>query len=199
MKKIVLATNNSHKVEEFEKIAKDLDLEILTKSQIGQGDFDIEETETTLEGNSVLKAKGLKDLIEDYIVIADDSGLFVDYLDGEPGVNSARYSGEDHNDDKNTEKLLKNLENVPFEKRTAHFKTVIAMVEDGKEPVVVEGVLNGHIADEKRGTAGFGYDPTFIPEGYDKTFAELGTDVKNKISHRSRALKALVGKLKEQI
>ena len=187
MKKIVLATNNSHKIQELKNISKELNIEFLTKSEIGQGDFDVEETEETLEGNALLKAKGLKKLIGDYIVISDDTGLFVDYLNGEPGVHSSRYSGEDHNDEKNKEKLLENLKDVSLENRNAHFKTVIAMVEDGKDDIIVEGVLKGKIAEEERGTEGFGYDPLFIPEGYDKTFSQMGIDEKNKISHRYRA------------
>lgn len=198
MKKIVLATNNSHKTQELKNISKELNIEFLTKSEIGQGDFDVEETEETLEGNALLKAKGLKKLIGDYIVISDDTGLFVDYLNGEPGVNSSRYSGEDHNDEKNKEKLLENLKDVSLENRNAHFKTVIAMVEDGKDDIIVEGVLKGKIAEEERGTEGFGYDPLFIPEGYDKTFSQMGIDEKNKISHRYRALNALIEKLKER-
>lgn len=198
MKKIVLATNNSHKIQELKNISKELNIEFLTKSEIGQGDFDVEETEETLEGNALLKAKGLKKLIGDYIVISDDTGLFVDYLNGEPGVHSSRYSGEDHNDEKNKEKLLENLKDVSLENRNAHFKTVIAMVEDGKDDIIVEGVLKGKIAEKERGTEGFGYDPLFIPEGYDKTFSQMGIDEKNKISHRYRALNALIEKLKER-
>lgn len=198
MKKIVLATNNSHKIQELKNISKELNIEFLTKSEIGQGDFDVEETEETLKGNALLKAKGLKKLIGDYIVISDDTGLFVDYLNGEPGVHSSRYSGEDHNDEKNKEKLLENLKDVSLENRNAHFKTVIAMVEDGKDDIIVEGVLKGKIAEEERGTEGFGYDPLFIPEGYDKTFSQMGIDEKNKISHRYRALNALIEKLKER-
>lgn len=198
MKKIVLATNNSHKIQELKNISKELNIEFLTKSEIGHGDFDVEETEETLEGNALLKAKGLKKLIGDYIVISDDTGLFVDYLNGEPGVHSSRYSGEDHNDEKNKEKLLENLKDVSLENRNAHFKTVIAMVEDGKDDIIVEGVLKGKIAEEERGTEGFGYDPLFIPEGYDKTFSQMGIDEKNKISHRYRALNALIEKLKER-
>lgn len=198
MKKIVLATNNSHKIQELKNISKELNIEFLTKSEIGQGDFDVEETEETLEGNALLKAKGLKKLIGDYIVISDDTGLFVDYLNGEPGVHSSRYSGEDHNDEKNKEKLLENLKDVSLENRNAHFKTVIAVVEDGKDDIIVEGVLKGKIAEEERGTEGFGYDPLFIPEGYDKTFSQMGIDEKNKISHRYRALNALIEKLKER-
>ena len=198
MKKIVLATNNSHKIQELKNISKELNIEFLTKSEIGQGDFDVEETEETLEGNALLKAKGLKKLIGDYIVISDDTGLFVDYLNGEPGVHSSRYSGEDHNDEKNKEKLLENLKDVSLENRNANFKTVIAMVEDGKDDIIVEGVLKGKIAEKERGTEGFGYDPLFIPEGYDKTFSQMGIDEKNKISHRYRALNALIEKLKER-
>lgn len=198
MKKIVLATNNSHKIDELSSMTEKLNIELLTKSEIGQKDFDVEETMDTLEGNALLKAKALKEIIGDYIVISDDTGLFVDYLKGEPGVHSSRYAGEDNDDEKNKEKLLENLKGVSKEKRTANFKTVIAMVEDGKEDIIVEGIIRGSIAEEERGKEGFGYDPLFIPEGYDKTFSEMGIEEKNKISHRHLALYELVKKLRER-
>lgn len=198
MKKIVLATNNKHKLVEIKHILADLGYEVLTKGELGQEDFDVEETEDTLQGNSLLKAKGLKDLISsDYIVLADDTGLFVDALNGQPGVYSARYAGEAHDDKANRKKLLENLQGVSEEKRTARFKTVVTLVEDGKDPVFLEGVVEGKIAEEEKGEAGFGYDSVFVPNGYDKTFAQLGEAEKNKISHRHRALVALANYLKD--
>lgn len=188
MKKIVLASNNKHKIEEIKEIIGDLQIEILPKSEVGQENFDVEETENTLEGNALLKAKGLKELIgPEYIVISDDTGLFVDYLEGEPGVHTSRFAGKDHDDGANNALMLEKLDNVPYEERTCEFRTTVAIVEDGKEPEFVTGILKGHIASSLRGDGGFGYDPLFIPEGFDKTFAELGTHEKNQISHRRRA------------
>lgn len=198
MKKIVLATNNENKVREIKHIIEDIDLEILTKKEVGLKSVEVEETEETLEGNSLIKANALKArLSEEYIVVADDTGLFVDVLDGAPGVNTSRYGGEEHNDEKNIAKLLKNLEGLPMEKRSARFKTVIAIVEDGKEPAFVEGICEGHIATEKRGDSGFGYDPVFIPENSDKTFSQMSETGKNKVSHRRRAIEELNKFLKE--
>lgn len=192
MKKIVLASNNKHKIEEIEEIIGDLNIEVLPKSEVGQEDFDVEETENTLEGNALLKAQDLKDLIgSEYIVIADDTGLFVDYLGGQPGVHTSRFAGKDHDDEANNALMLEKLEGVPFEERTCEFRTVIALVEDGKEPRFVTGILKGKIAEKLQGEEGFGYDPLFIPEGYDKTFAQLGTHEKNQISHRRRAFNEL--------
>lgn len=198
MKKIVLATNNENKVREIKHIIEDIDLEILTKKEVGLKSVEVEETEDTLEGNSLIKANALKARLSDeYIVVADDTGLFVDALNGEPGVNTSRYGGEEHNDEKNNAKLLKNLEGLPMEKRSAKFRTVIAIVEDGKEPAFVEGECKGHIATEKRGDTGFGYDPVFIPENSEKTFSQMTETGKNKVSHRRRAIEELNKYLKE--
>jgi len=117
--------------------------------------------------------------------------LFVDYLNGEPGINSARYSGEEGNDEKNIEKLLGKLEGVPMEKRRATFKTVIALITEDNRTITVQGECKGYIGFEKKGQSGFGYDPLFIVEGYGRTFAELGEEIKNKISHRAKALENL--------
>ncbi len=192
MKKIVLASNNKHKIEKIKEIIGDLNIQVLPKSEVGQEDFDVEETENTLEGNALLKAQGLKDLIgPEYIVISDDTGLFVDYLNGDPGVHTSRFAGRDHDDEANNALMLEKLKGVPLEERTCEFRTVIALVEDGKEPQFVSGILKGKISEELQGNEGFGYDPLFIPEGYDKTFAQLGTHEKNQISHRRRAFNEL--------
>lgn len=189
-RKLVVSTGNQNKIKEIKDILKNLPIEVVSKKDIGLGDLDILEDGTTLEENSIKKAKGLADKI-DYMVIADDSGLFVDELNGEPGVYSSRYGGEEGNDEKNIKKLLKELKDVPIEKRTAKFRAVIALVTEDKEVKVVEGDCKGLIAFESKGENGFGYDPLFIPEGYDKSFAELGEDIKNKISHRAKALENL--------
>lgn len=181
---IILSTDNEHKISEIQRILEKTDVKLLSKSQAGFNDIDVVEDEDTLEGNAYLKAKAIKDMT-DAGVFADDTGLFVNALNGEPGVFSARYSG-DHDDEKNRIKLLENLKDK--EDRSAYFKTVIVYIDSENKKHVFEGICKGHISEEMKGKAGFGYDSLFIPEGYNKTFAELGEQEKNKISHRSRAL-----------
>ncbi len=196
--KIVFATNNRNKLTEIRDILGS-GMEVLSLEDIDCHD-EIPETGCTLEENAMQKAEyiyrkyGLS-------VFADDTGLEVDALGGEPGVYSARYAGgEGHDSEANMTKLLANLgEN---NNRKARFRTVIALIEkadDGAQPKVsqFEGIVCGEIIRERRGQGGFGYDPIFQPEGYDKTFAELGHEVKNKISHRARAVKKLADYLKE--
>ena len=184
--KIVFATNNKHKLEEIKDILGK-DFEIVSLAEIGCHE-DIPETGLTLEENARQKST--------YIVkhynhdcFADDTGLEVDALNGEPGVHSARYAeGTDHDSEANMRKLLLKMSNV--KDRTARFRTVISLIINGVEHQF-EGRVEGRIATEKHGKEGFGYDPIFIPEGYDKSFAELGEEVKNQISHRARAVKKL--------
>ncbi len=193
MKKIVFATNNQHKLDEIRSILGDM-FEIVSLRDIGCHE-DIPETGTTLEANARQKAEYI---FEKYGLscFADDTGLEVDALGGAPGVYSARYAGgEGHDSEANMQKLLSELgEN---NNRKARFRTVIALILSGvrsEEPCEVlffEGIVNGNIAREKHGTEGFGYDPIFVPDGYDKSFAELGMDIKNNISHRARAVKKL--------
>lgn len=186
MKKLVFATNNPHKLEEIRAILGSK-LEILSLADIGC-DADIPETAETLEGNALIKAHYVYDNYK-LDCFADDTGLEVDALHGLPGVHTARYAYPDrHDPEANMIKLLEALrENND---RNARFRTVIALIEKGKEHLF-EGVVEGVIAREKSGTQGFGYDPVFIPEGNSKTFAELGEDIKNSISHRSRAVQKL--------
>ena len=235
MNKIVFATNNQHKLEEIRSILGD-DFEVLSLSDIGCHE-DIPETSDTLEGNAMQKAQYVFDKYG-YDCFADDTGLEVDALGGEPGIYSARYAaldGDDsisHDSEANMAKLLRKLEGV--ENRKARFRTVIALIthpqslpkggksdmisvnkgnqtslpsggiEGGYNPspregqrVGFEGIVNGSIISERRGGEGFGYDPIFQPEGYDKTFAELGSEIKNHISHRARAVEKLAHYLKE--
>lgn len=189
-KKLILSTGNINKVEEIKEILKDLPVEVLSKNDLGLNNVEIEEDGKTLEENAIKKAKVLKNMV-DGIVISDDTGLFVDYLEGEPGINSARYSEPKATPKKNIEKLLENLKGVPMEKRTATFKTVIALITEDDKIITVKGECKGHIAFETRGNSGFGYDPLFIVDGFGKTFAELGEEIKNKISHRAKALEKL--------
>lgn len=187
---IVLASGNKHKVEEIRDILKGLPFNILSKDEVNLRDLDVEEDGDTLEENALKKAKEIAKYVE-AIVIADDTGLFVDKLGGKPGVHSARYAGENANYKDNNSKLLKELDGIPLEERTARFETVIAIVMEDKSYRTVKGQCRGKIALSHKGEGGFGYDPLFIVDGYDKTFAELGNDIKNKISHRANALESL--------
>ncbi len=186
MKKIVFATNNPHKLDEIGKIGKGR-LHILSLVDIDCHE-EIEETGTTLEENALIKTKFVKTKYG-YDCFADDTGLEVEALKGAPGVYSARYAGEGCSFADNMDKLLAALQGI--ENRTAQFRTVIALVLNGKE-YLFDGVIKGKIIEEKRGSTGFGYDPIFMPEGYDKTFAELGNEIKNSISHRAVAMEKLV-------
>lgn len=196
MKKLVLSTGNPDKLKEIKEILEEVNIKILTKNEIGLDDFDVEEDKDTLEGNAIKKAKELKKLV-DGIVMADDTGLFVEYLDGAPGVYSARYAGENCSYEDNNEKLLRELEGVELKDRSAYFETVIALVVEDGSVRTVKGRCEGKIGFERAGENGFGYDPLFIVDGYDKTFAELGDEIKNKISHRSKALEAMKDELVE--
>lgn len=201
MKKIVVATNNAHKIEEIKYILRDFNIELLTKSDVGLGDWDVEETGATLEENALLKARSFKDELvdSDAYVLADDTGLFVEALDGAPGIYSARYAGDDHDDSKNNELLLKNLASVPMGSRQAEFRTVMAFIEPSGEEHVVIGRCAGEILEAPEGETGFGYDPLFKPNGFETSFSEMGEDAKNEISHRHNSLIALKDLLEEII
>ncbi len=194
--KIVLATRNKHKVDEIKEIIKIyLDGELYSKLEIlSASNFpgvpDIEEDEKTFEGNALKKAREIHKFTG-LPTIADDSGIEVDFLDGEPGIFSARYAGKNATDEQNNAKLLKLLENVPLEKRTARFRCVIAYVE-GEVEKTFEGVVEGKVIFQPRGSGGFGYDPLFVPDGFDLTYAEMPKELKNRISHRARAVQKFV-------
>ena len=193
MARIIAASQNKDKIREIEAITKKFGMDVVPRDDAGVPKVEIEEDGETFEENSYKKAYEVMKLCGE-TTIADDSGLMVDYIDGAPGVYSARFSGEDATYDSNNTKLLGLLEGVPYEQRTAKFVTVITLVYPDGNTIVARGECPGHIALEKRPGAngdGFGYDPVFIPEGYDRTFAELGTDVKNQIGHRARALMEL--------
>jgi XTP/dITP diphosphohydrolase len=213
MRTAILASQNKNKIKEIRAILGKYGLDVITRDDAGIPADDIEETGTTFEENSHLKASVIMDMIaadpslEKYLdspVIADDSGLMVDALGGAPGVYSARYAGEGCTYNDNNTKLLAALDGVPESERTARFVTVITLIYPNEKGVPAEAVRQGdryvlvakgeccgHIAPEKRGEGGFGYDPVFIPDGYSKSFAELGTDFKNTISHRAKALEEL--------
>lgn len=185
MKTLVFATNNLHKLEEVRDILGG-SFRIASLKEIGCTD-DIPETADTLDGNALQKARYVKDKFG-YDCFADDTGLEVEALGGAPGVFSARYAGPGHDSEANMRKLLKELEGKT--NRQAQFRTVVALLLDGEE-YTFEGIVRGTILTERRGTAGFGYDPVFVPEGYAETFAEMGSEEKNRISHRARAVQKL--------
>lgn len=185
-KKLVFATNNAHKLDEIRAILGDK-VEVLSLKDI-HCEADIPETADTLEGNAALKAEYI---YKNYGLdcFADDTGLEVEALGGAPGVYSARYAGgEGHDSEANMKKLLAELEGKS--NRKAQFRTAICLIEGGVEHLF-EGVVKGEIIERKRGCSGFGYDPVFVPEGYTETFAEMGSEEKNKISHRARATQKL--------
>lgn len=184
-RKLVFSTNNEHKLEEVKAILEPY-YQILSLKDIGD-DTDIPETGETLEDNALIKANYLWDTYHTNC-FADDTGLEVEALNNAPGVYSARYAGEQKSSTDNVAKLLKELEGK--ENRNAQFRTVIALIIDGKK-YVFEGKIKGVITTSARGNSGFGYDPVFQPEGYDKTFAELTFADKNEISHRARAVEQL--------
>ena len=191
-RELVLSTDNIHKAKEIQDILKELPIDVLSKKDLGIEDLHITEDGQTLEENAIKKARALAGRV-DGMVMADDSGLFVDYLDGgnAPGIHSARYAGPDATDEDNNDKLLRELKGVPLEQRGARFRAVIALILEDGEVLTVDGECSGTIGFEPRGDGGFGYDPIFIVDGYDKTFAELGDDIKNTRSHRARALNRL--------
>lgn len=195
MKKLILASNNGKKIKEMKEILKDLDVEVrsLENENIN---IDVIEDGKTFEENAKKKAKEIYEFLLDrgdnnFIVLADDSGLAVDYLNGEPGIYSARYAGEHGNDAKNNEKLLRKLDGLSKEKRGAKFICQLALFTEQGEYYKVTGEVNGYIIEELHGEGGFGYDPLFFYEPLNKTFAELTANEKNEISHRGVALKEL--------
>lgn len=199
MIKMLAATNNKHKLEEIRDILKEINIEVISLQDAGIN-IDVEETGETFIENALIKAREIGKLT-DLPVIADDSGLEVFALNGEPGVRSARYSGveDDQKDKKNNEKLLKNLENIPDEKRGARFCSVIASVFPNGTEITAEGYVYGRIGYEEKGQFGFGYDPLFIVDGFNMTMAEMEPELKNKTSHRANALKSFAEKLKKEL
>ena len=187
---LVFASNNKNKIKEIQLLVPST-IQILSLDDIGCTE-DIAETADTIEGNAMLKANYVTEKYG-YDCFADDSGLEVQALNGEPGVFSARYAGEPKNDENNIAKLLTNLKDVKNKK--ANFKTVICLNSKGKQHLFT-GIINGQIIEERIGTNGFGYDPIFVADGYEKTFAELSLEEKSNISHRGIAVKKLIDFLK---
>lgn len=183
---IVFATNNLNKLKEVQSLIPD-HIRLLSLKDIGCLE-DVSETQDTIEGNAIQKATYIKEKYG-YDCFADDTGLEVDFLNGEPGVYSARYAGEQRNSEDNIQKLLRNLQDAS--NRNAQFKTVIALEFQGKQHLFT-GICKGEITREKMGSHGFGYDPVFKAEGYDQTFAEISLEEKNRIGHRGKAVQLLV-------
>ena len=191
--KIVFATNNAHKLEELREIAGSR-LDILSLNDIDCHD-DIPDDADPQRGNAIAKAMWVTERYG-LACFADDTGLEVDALGGAPGVHSARYApGKGHDSQANMRLLLENMKNVPSERRTARFRTVMALVYPGQEPECFEGVVEGSIADAPMGDGGFGYDPVFVPDGWNKSFGQASADEKNAISHRGRATAKLIVRL----
>lgn len=192
--KLAIATNNAHKLQEIRAILSGQFDELLSLKDLGI-DVDVEETGKTLEENALLKARTIQELCH-MPTLADDTGLMVDALNGAPGVYSARYAGEEHNDANNRALLLKNLKNE--RNRKAHFATVIAIVYPNGDFITSKGRVEGEILQEERGTEGFGYDSLFYSYELKKTFAEATQEEKNSVSHRGRALRAMLEKLQKR-
>lgn len=186
---LIFATHNRHKVSEVQAMLP-AGIHVRSLSDLGC-DEDIPETADTLQGNALQKAQFVHERYH-CNCFADDTGLEIDALDGRPGVYSARYAGEGCSFDDNVRKVLAELENVPLAQRTARFRTVVALVLDGRT-YFFEGKVEGLMTLERHGVEGFGYDPIFLPEGYGQTFAEMDASEKNRISHRGRAMAQMVG------
>lgn len=190
IEKAVIASRNSGKIEEIKEVLAKFGIMAISRDEFGIEKFEVEETGSTLEENSFIKAMAIFK-IAGIPVIADDSGLEVDALNGRPGVYSARYAGDHCSMQDNRDKMLKELKGVPKDERTARFASVITMIFDNGDKISARGECEGMIAEEERGDKGFGYDPIFIPKGYDITFAEMTQEEKNSISHRGKALNRL--------
>lgn len=192
----ILATNNMKKLSEMQRILSPLGIEVKTAKMLGLELAEVEEDGDTFETNAKIKAESAC-AMTGLPAIADDSGLCVDYLNGAPGIFSARFAGEHGNDEKNNDLLLKKLEGVPMEQRTAYYVCAICCVFPDGQEITVRGECHGHIGFERDGNAGFGYDPLFIIEG--KSFGRYTAEDKDKISHRGNALRALASELEKRI
>ena len=194
---VVIATGNAHKVEEFNRLAADAGLKdlrfISAKECVPGGMPKVVEDAGTFEGNARLKALALRKIVPaDYFVMADDSGLCVDFLDNAPGVETAYYAGPDATHAENRAKLLEALKGVPAAKRGAYFYCLLLLISPENREIIFDGSCHGFISENERDSGvGFGYDPVFVPAGYDKTFAELSGDIKDSLSHRGKAFAEL--------
>lgn len=195
METLVVASSNKHKIDEISEVTEKFGIDVISRDDAGiSKSLEIPEDGSTFEENSYIKAKAIMDICGKP-TIADDSGLMVEALGGAPGVYSARFAGEDQNDERNNEKLKDLLKDIPYKDRRAKFVSVITLLFPDGRKIVARGECPGHIIEEERGDNGFGYDPLFVPEGYGSTFGMLSPDVKNEISHRALALKNLATEL----
>ncbi|MBR5292712.1 MAG: XTP/dITP diphosphatase [Clostridia bacterium] len=195
--KLIIASNNAHKVTEIKAILGDYYEQILSLRDAGI-EIDVEEDADTFEGNALKKASEIFDAVDADAVLSDDSGLEVDALGGAPGVYSARYAGEGHDDAANNAKILENMKDVADEKRSCRFVSAVALVRKDKQPIVLRGTVEGMLLRAPQGENGFGYDPLFFYEPFNKSFAELTADEKNAVSHRKNALEALRAVLEQE-
>lgn len=198
MKKLIVASNNEHKIREIKDMLKEFNLNVLSLKEAGIH-IDVEENGENFKENAHIKAMEIYKVLDGEMVLADDSGLMVDVLNGEPGVYSARYCGEHGNDEKNNEKLLLKLEGIEYEKKSAKFVSAIELIIDKNTIISVQGNVEGYIIKERRGNNGFGYDPLFYVPKLKKTMAELTSEEKNAISHRAEALKMLKKEIKRYL
>jgi XTP/dITP diphosphohydrolase len=194
MKKLIVASNNIKKIKEIKEILAKHSIEVVSLQEAGI-DIDVEEDGNTFIENSYKKASEIYKIVNNSMVLADDSGLMVDCLDGAPGVYSARFAGEHGNDRKNNEKLLSLLKDKKPEERNARFVCAMVLIINSNKVIKVQGEIEGRIIDEERGKNGFGYDPLFYVPEYNMTFAEMNSEIKNSISHRAKALKKLEGEI----
>lgn len=197
MEKVILASRNKGKLEEIKAILEQFGMDTVSRDDAGIPTFEVEETGSTFEENSLLKAQAIMDVAH-VITIADDSGLEVDALSGAPGIYSARYAGENCTFEDNNRKLLQELSGVPEDQRGAAFVSVITMLFPSGEKLVARGECRGKILTELRGEEGFGYDPLFMPEGENRSFAEMTSAEKNRISHRAKSLQILEDMISER-
>lgn len=197
MKRIIAASSNAHKIKELQAIMGKFGMEVVSRKDAGVPDFEIVEDGETFEENSLKKAVEIMK-VSGEITVADDSGLMVDYLGGAPGVYSARFAGEECDDAKNNEKLIKLLAGLPAEDKKAQFVSVVTLAFPNGEILVARGECPGRIIEVPTGENGFGYDPLFVPDGIEKTYAQLTDEEKNQISHRAKALEKLEELLMER-
>ena len=195
--KLIIASNNAHKLREIQQILGAEFPDMVTLKQAGL-EIDVVEDGDTFEANAIKKAEEVLQASGYPAALADDSGLIVDALHGAPGVYSARYAGEGHNDAENNAKLMRDMQGVPREQRTCRFASAVALARQGKETICVMGYAEGILLTEARGTNGFGYDPYFYYPPFEKSFAELSADEKNSVSHRKHALEALLEQLRQE-
>lgn len=196
MRRLIVASNNAKKIKEIKQILGKYQIEVVSLKEAGI-DIDVEEDGNTFIENSYKKASEIYKVVKGSMVLADDSGLSVDCLNGAPGIYSARFAGEHGNDKKNNEKLLDLLKDKKDEERKAKFICAIALIINDNKTVKVQGEIEGRIIDKERGSNGFGYDPLFYIPEYKMTFAEMDSELKNSISHRAKALKKIEGEIKK--